>query len=73
MTPMPQDGTILVLGGLGNQFVHNDVWATRNQGRNWTALVIEAPWKERYFHRAVALAVRGDLGGACVASDRAPR
>jgi hypothetical protein len=53
------DGKLWLLGGTrhprneGDQPTLSDVWSTEN-GLDWTRVVLNAPWKPRAFHTAVA-------------------
>jgi len=49
------DGSLMLLGGLGDLTYFNDTWRSTDGGKTWTEVNASAGWTARYMHTSVAL------------------
>ena len=57
------DGSVLVMGGAGNNGFKNDVWKTVNRGASWILVTSSAGWiGKKILHLSNSLAILPSLG-----------
>ena len=49
------DGTIVLMGGLGNDGFRNDTWKSTDKGRTWTLVNGSSGWPARVLHSGVVM------------------
>jgi hypothetical protein len=52
---LPDDSSIVLMGGAGWDNYLNDVWRSTDQGTTWTQMTADAGWRGRAGHTSVAL------------------
>jgi len=49
------DGSIVLMGGYGDNKFRNDIWRSTNNGTTWTQVNVSFGWSARYAHSSVVL------------------